>query len=218
MDTTDVMMGIGPLPYVDSEYESEDMRAMVDAMIEDEASKFPITAKNYLSYLGQEYTPKFTSELLKNEYARVSTGKPMAPFDVKRYKVAEPTVGATKEDAWRAATDHVATQLEMQHDRIINLELLIKYGKTAWLEHTKELELVKDTAQTQLEKITDDLEELNGTRAAEQQDAGMRLLDLQAQLTTFLDQKLEVQKACYTLERELQYLEQKTQNTGGAAE
>eukprot|EP01134_Creolimax_fragrantissima_P000093 CFRG0093T1 len=215
MSTQEVMMGIGALPYVDTHYNDEDSIAAVEAIIEQECSLFPITSKNYLSYLGPEYTPNFnSSELLRNEYARVCAGKPMDPYNVHRYKVDEPTTATSKPETWKKSINHAAAQLEMQNDRVINLELLGRFGKIAWLEHTKELEMVKDNIQGQLESVTNSISELNAARGVEQADAGVRLRDLDAQLASYIDQSCEVQMAICKLEKEVKALREQAVERG----
>jgi pre-mRNA-splicing factor SPF27 len=53
----------------------------------------------------------------------------MAPLDTSRYRLDPP--GPTKRNdfnAWKSALDNAHAQLEHQYLRILNLELLLKYG------------------------------------------------------------------------------------------
>jgi hypothetical protein len=60
---------------------------------------------------------------------RVKSGQPMTPLDTSRYRLDPP--GPTKRNdfnAWKSALDNAHSQLEHQYLRILNLELLLKYG------------------------------------------------------------------------------------------
>ena len=63
----------------------------------------------------------------------VRNKEPMAPLDSVRYRL-EPPPQARRGDvgAWKSSLDNAAAQLEHQHLRILNQELLLKYGDKAW--------------------------------------------------------------------------------------
>ena len=53
----------------------------------------------------------------------------MQPLDTTRYRLDAPQ-GPKRHDfsAWKAAVDNAHSQLEHQYTRILNLELMLKYG------------------------------------------------------------------------------------------
>jgi pre-mRNA-splicing factor SPF27 len=57
----------------------------------------------------------------------------MPPLDVTRYQLAAPGPDKAHDPAaWRAAVDNAQAQLEHQHNRVQNLELMLKYGPNTW--------------------------------------------------------------------------------------
>lgn len=106
------------------------------------------TPPNYLEShptLSKTYELNFTKSLfLQQEMDRVAKGEPIKPLDVSRYKLERPS-GETERDvkAWKAARDNAQAQLEHQHTRIMNLELMNKYGTNAWRQHNEVDNLLK---------------------------------------------------------------------------
>ena len=62
-------------------------------------------------------------------------------MNVDRYKVLPPAEEDNIEQ-WKAAIDNAKAQLLHMENRTMNLELLKKFGTTAWKEHLKEVEVL----------------------------------------------------------------------------
>lgn len=111
------------LSYIDKDYDDPRMQQMVHSLIEEEMAAFDPP-----DYLADKPAPstRFTSPLLKSEWARVRAGKPMDPMDTSRYDL-QPPQGAAAEDeaAWKRALDNVRAQTEHQHNRCVGRRLCV---------------------------------------------------------------------------------------------
>ena len=116
------------------------MQGVVQQLIREEMRRF--TPPNYLEShptLSKSYELNFAkSSFLQHELERVAKGKAIQELDVSRYKLERPS-GTQDSDveAWKAARDNAQAQLEHQHTRIMNLELMSKYGTNAWRQHNE---------------------------------------------------------------------------------
>jgi hypothetical protein len=126
-----------------------------------------------------------------------------------RYEVKEPE-GAERGDegVWRARTAQAQAQLEHQEVRALNLELLQRYGKGAWLTHCDELERIRKALQQRLDAVEAEKQALNAARAAEQTDGGARIRDLETQLAMVIARDFELQMALRRLQAEVAIIRQ----------
>ncbi len=97
--------------------------------------------KNYLSHLPPYELKLQETVFLKNELTRVSNNMQLPPLDVDRYKVLEPSDSDDLEE-WSKCINNAKSQLAHMENRNIDLQLLSKYGETAWREHIKETEVL----------------------------------------------------------------------------
>lgn len=76
----------------------------------------------------------------------------MPPVDASRYRL-DPPSAAHKADpaAWKSAVDNAHSQLEHQGLRILNLELLLKYGPNSWRAQNQGLDALGKRLEQQLE-------------------------------------------------------------------
>jgi len=66
-----------------------------------------------------------TNLCLNMQVERMGRGERMPPLDVSRYEVTAPSKELSRDvEAWRASLANAQTQLEHQHNRLANLELL----------------------------------------------------------------------------------------------
>jgi hypothetical protein len=126
-----------------------------------------------------------------------------------RYEVKEPE-GAERGDegVWRARTAQAQAQLEHQEVRALNLELLQRYGKGAWLTHCDELERIRKALQQRLDAVEAEKQALNAARATEQTDGGARIRDLETQLAMVIARDFELQMALQRLQAEVRIIRQ----------
>jgi hypothetical protein len=124
---------VDALPYVDSEFNDPAMQAHVRALVQAEMQSF--TPPDYLAQLElkdhqREAGP--ASELLQAEMRRVERGEVLKPV----LAAVEPPPKSLEHDlgAWQSSVRTAQAQLEHQRNRLLNLELLAKYGPSVWVD------------------------------------------------------------------------------------
>ena len=163
--------------------------------------------------------------LLEGELARVAAGRALAGMDTARYNL-EPPPPAKRGDAaaWASAVDNARAQLEHQHTRLLNLELLIKYGPDAWRAHNERLALHVRGQEGEAAAVRRDTEALNRERKLQQTAAGRELAALEAEYLGAVRKNAGIEAACRALEAEVAALraagaggqqQQQQQNGGG---
>eukprot|EP00622_Pseudochattonella_farcimen_P000458 FR734956.1.p1 GENE.FR734956.1~~FR734956.1.p1 ORF type:complete len:215 (+),score=33.63 FR734956.1:167-811(+) len=170
---------IDALPYLDNEYEDPQVQAQVHALIESEMSGLP--SRDYLAHLPlPEGIGSFNgAELVQAEMARLAAQEPMAKLDLSRYEVPEPAKELRRDaSAWKKAVNNARVQLEHQHNRLVNLELLQKYGSQAWLQQNKALDTLKGGVHEEAEKLSLVASEANVKRKRAQEKTGPRISQL----------------------------------------
>ncbi|CAG8619814.1 6091_t:CDS:2 [Ambispora gerdemannii] len=195
---------VDSLPYIDNEINYEGMREQVDKLVEQERRKrtkkdppnFPATIELFKD-----------SPMLAAELQRVQLGKPMEQIDTNRYKL-EPPQDSSNVESWKKAADNSKAQLEQQNLRLLNMELLHKYGANAWRLHNFQLEQELKQLQGTLEQYKQEILEVNKERKAEQLQAGKRLEMLESSWSDLVGKTLQVQFACDSLEKEVENLRQ----------
>ncbi len=66
----------------------------------------------------------------------------MTGIDVARYRLDPPSLTQRNDvDVWQSVLDNARSQLEHQGNRLLNLELLIKYGPNAWRANNEALDV-----------------------------------------------------------------------------
>ncbi|KAJ2807814.1 hypothetical protein H4S07_003521 [Coemansia furcata] len=190
------------LPYIDKEYDDPATRSQVLQMIEEEMGRMSPPAIPRSTSLFKN------SELLRKEYERVKSGRPLPAFDIDRYKLETPK--ESNKDEWRWASDNAASQLEHQSIRLVNLELLQQFGANAW----KLSNFQKEKMLAAIEKATDAYRQsgvdLNKARKYEQTEAGVKLRDLESRWEEGVRTCIEIQVANCELLAEISKLEQGT--------
>ncbi|KAJ2040627.1 hypothetical protein GGI01_001078 [Coemansia sp. RSA 376] len=193
------------LPYIDKEYDDPAIRSQVLEMIQEEMGRMSPPAIPRSTSLFKN------SELLRKEYERVKSGRPLPPFDIDRYKLEAPKEANI--DEWQWASDNAASQLEHQSIRLVNLELLQQFGANAW----KLSNFQKERMLAVIENATDGYKrtgvDLNKARKYEQVEAGVKLRDLESRWEEGVRQCIEIQVANCQLLAEISKLEHGTANS-----
>ncbi|KAJ1891187.1 hypothetical protein GGI13_002719 [Coemansia sp. RSA 455] len=193
------------LPYIDKEYDDPAIRSQVLEMIQEEMGRMspPVIPRSTSLFKN--------SELLRKEYERVKSGRPLPPFDIDRYKLEAPKEANI--DEWQWASDNAASQLEHQNIRLVNLELLQQFGANAW----KLSNFQKERMLAVIENATDGYKrtgvDLNKARKYEQVEAGVKLRDLESRWEEGVRQCIEIQVANCQLLAEISKLENGTANS-----
>ncbi|XP_038079225.1 pre-mRNA-splicing factor SPF27-like [Patiria miniata] len=199
---------VDALPYHDKGYDEPGEKESAYALVEEETRRYRPT-KNYLEHLPAiDHTP-FETEVLKNEFERLASRLPMDVLSMKRYELPPPPAGRQNDVlAWNESVENSMAQLEHQAERIANLELLSKFGSQAWRVYNDLLVRMVEHAQSQLQQIRKQIQELNWQRKTKQKSAGDALKNLEESWTGLVAKNYEIERACLELEQEVDRLRQ----------
>ncbi|XP_033642160.1 pre-mRNA-splicing factor SPF27-like [Asterias rubens] len=199
---------VDALPYHDKGYDEPGEKEAAYALVEEETRRYRPT-KNYLEHLPAiDHTP-FETDVLKNEFERMASRLPMDVLSMKRYELPPPPAGRQNDVlAWNESVENSMAQLEHQSERIANLELLSKYGSSAWRFYNDILGKMVEQGQDQLTKTRKHIQELNWQRKTKQKSAGEALRNLEESWTGLVGKNYEIERACLELEQEVERLRQ----------
>ena len=199
------------LPYLDSEYDDPAVQAMVKKLINEEMAQ--MEPRDYLAHLPPppdlaNLGKSFSATTLATEMSRLAAGKEQTiSLDTTRLECRPPPPELARDStAWRKTVDNTRAQLEHQHGRMDNLELLQQYGPQAWLQQNAALKTMRDVMVAKAEAAQSATEEVNVKRKAEQLQAAPRLAQLMQAYSTSLDENQQLEFACVLLEGDIKRL------------
>jgi len=198
---------IDALPYLDNEYEDPTVQAEVNALIESEMESLP--SRNYLAHLPLPtgLGSLSSSDFYKSEIGRMEAQQPMAKLDLSRYEVPEPPKELRRDaSAWKSAVNNARAQLEHQHNRLVNLELLQKYGPQAWLQQNKALDQFKSTMELEAEQAGQRASDANVKRKRAQEAGGPRIAQLSYEYQKASHENLQLATAVALLKKDTKRL------------
>lgn len=137
------------LPYIDEEANSQVM-SQVQKLIQDEMKIMP--KKDYLANLQLKKSKIEHSQYLNDEFERVKKGTVLDTVDLERYKTDNLLPAGKENDLNSIRAAITKTEQLIQHNnfkyvelnfslkcfRLINLELLNKYGAASWKDYLNE--------------------------------------------------------------------------------
>ena len=88
----------------------------------------------------------------------------------------------------------------------MNLELLLRYGSSAWKIHSEELERVVLGEEKQLRQIKQKIQEVNWQRKKQQTEAGENMSKLSAEWDYLVKENFQIDEVCAPLEEEVELL------------
>ncbi|KAG0030801.1 hypothetical protein BGZ81_002159 [Podila clonocystis] len=220
------------LPYVDKQIDEPGARSIVDKMIAAEMKKMPKPRDPASLFPDIELFKD--NELMQQELDRVRRGKPMEQLDLARYQLHPPTStdststspsidangsplpaqpSASEElpegrAQWTQAIENANAQLEHQNQRILNLELVQKFGNNAWNIHNYQLEYDLSQLRKQVDDKRAEVMELNKLRKRDQLDVAESLHRLETKWGELISSTIQVEMASATMEQELEQLKQ----------
>ena len=193
------------------------------------------------------------SPVLAEEFERAKAGKPMRQLDTDRYSIQDPPASQQGDIAsWQKAVNNSTTQLEHQSNRwvsfeifwlgrwknlffffvrILNLELLQKFGGNAWRYHNFEVEGYVKMLEAELQAEQQEVTNINKKRKAaqvkvlliishprtssdrfkfEQFEAHATISSLQARLADLRGASHRVEAASHFLEADVEQLRKKS--------
>lgn len=140
---------------------------------------------------------------MEAEVRRAAAGEAMASLDTTRYNL-DPPPPARRNDlaAWRAALQNAHSQLEHQYNRLLNLELLLKFGPDAWRMQNEGLAGLAHRLQALLADTRQQIDGLNRERKLQQTAAGREIGQLEQEHLNLVAKVQEIAAACEGLRRE----------------
>jgi len=121
---------------------------------------------------------------------------------MKRYELPPPPSGKlTDVSAWNECVDNSYAQLEHQFTRICNLELQLEYGCESWKTYLEVLTRMVNSSQQQLQKIKQQIQEVNWSRKQSQTQTGEQLRVLESSWVGLVSKNYEIDRACGEIER-----------------
>lgn len=160
---------------------------------------------DYLSELPAEPTSTLSShDLIQQEMQRVAAQQKLEAMDVERYNLNPPAAAQwTNPDAWRAALDNASAQLEHQHNRLVNLELMLKFGPEVWRAHNESLAAHVARLQAELAETKKATDNMNRERKLQQMAAATELQSLEEDYMNVVLKNADIDLACRQLEQKL---------------
>ena len=172
-------------------------------MVEEECRRYK-PSKNYLEHLPPLNTQVFETELMKSEYQRIESGLRMETMNTKRYELPGPPSGKLAEiQAWQESVDNSFAQLEHQSIRLLNLELLEKYGCETWKGALEVLVALNAKSQKELAEFKKEIQDVNWSRKNKQIQTGEQLNRLNNQWVSLVSCNFEIESAIKQLELQI---------------
>lgn len=197
---------VDALPYFDQGYDDAGVRETALAMVEEECRRYRPT-KNYLEHLPPVNLNAFETDLMTTEFDRIQNRLPMEPLSMKRYELPPPPPGKISElSAWQESVENSMAQLEHQSVRAVNLELMLEFGCDAWKEYLEIVVSQQVKAQSLLQDIKKEIQDVNWQRKSKQTQAGEKLRALEAQWVMLVSKNYEIEQACAKLEETVEKL------------
>lgn len=142
-----------------------------------------------------------SDSLLQLELERVSRREVLQALDLSRYALHPPsTFQADEPLAWQAALDNAQAQLQHQKNRILNLELLLKYGADCWRAKNDHLATHLSSLNQEMASTQRSIDETNKERKLQQEIAGKELGALHNEYLALLSKNAQLEGVCRQLE------------------
>lgn len=209
---------IDALPYIDPL--TPEVKKQVDRLIEEELSRGNRKPSDFLKEMPPVPPSTFDGHpLLATEYERVKSKTEMPPLDSTRYMLNPP--GQTRRNdvgEWKRSLDNASAQLEHQYLRILNLELMLKYGDKVWRAQTQLDESLVHQYEAELAETKRKITQLNTERKLQQTAAGLELRKIEEEYYALVQKNFEIETASSRLDDEITSLSAQLQaRQGGAA-
>jgi pre-mRNA-splicing factor SPF27 len=207
---------IDSLAYIDREYDDPATQQAVHDLLEAEMATF--RPKDYLAHLPYPRLWMKEGSLVAKEMARLEGGGGKRSLDMSKYE-AHPPSDTLAEDvnAWRQAVSNAQIQVEYQKNRLINLELMAKFGPTAWLTYNEDA--LKPLALAEEEKskrLRRDADAINAERRQAQEAIAQQLWQANMGRYELADKNMEIAVACAHVKQDIARLEQEREAKGQA--
>ena len=138
---------------------------------------------------------------MQSELERVSRKEALQALDLARYALHPPSTSEANDPlAWQKALENAQAQLQHQKNRILNLELLLKYGPDCWRAKNDHLATHLSSLNQQLASTQRSIDDTNKERKLQQEIAGRELSALHNEYLTLLSKNAQLECLCQQLE------------------
>ncbi|PRP73024.1 hypothetical protein PROFUN_17052 [Planoprotostelium fungivorum] len=201
---------IDALPYIDDDYSAKEDE--INEMIAKEQRRF--RPEDYLSKYEVIVDP-FSSTMVNCEHERIANGMEPETLDVSRYELLPPSESKQNDkEAWERALHNAQSQLEHQSLRLLNLELMNKYGANAYIVYNKYLEDIQKRLQNEVQGMQKQIEDMSLERRNEQVFCGENLRTLESKRVDLIYKNLDLEEICRGLEEEIEALKASKRENG----
>ncbi|KAL7678305.1 hypothetical protein ACOME3_004535 [Neoechinorhynchus agilis] len=201
LPSADITNLVDSLPYFDPAHNESD-RDEVRRLIDEEMRLYKPSGKNYLEHLGQPAYEAFETPLMRSEMERIDNHEPLDALDMRAYEIPNPT-NMNDVSSWKKALDNSRAQLVHQRLRIMNLEALLRCGKTSWKRYADDMEQKASIVKERLREVKQQTRNVNIARKGEQTEAGVELRKLENQWVSLVSKNYEIECRISALEKEL---------------
>lgn len=206
---------VDALPYIDTHLGQTEVAQQVKYLIDEEMKHFE--PRDYLASLPAPELPFLQTDLVQQEFARIEAGQPLAGIDMTRYQAAalRPTGPATQDPlSWKKAAEHVRVTLEFNRLRMLNLELMDKWGNKAWVAHSLLVRSTERVLTNEATELRNGREEVNKKRKLDQISCGNELRKLTYELEQYQRDNAEAEKAVRELEAQVSFMREQCLERG----
>ncbi|KAI8929979.1 Pre-mRNA-splicing factor SPF27 [Entophlyctis helioformis] len=211
--TESVDVVVDSLPYIDADYDA----AVVDALVAKERAAMTLQAVHPLSAHHSDVSLFSDHPALRDLLDKASAGTRLQAIDTSRFRLDGPaadTDAAADPAAWAAALDNAAAQLEHQASRLVNLELMAKFGSNAWRVHNYRVQAAVEGLRAEVDAHRRLIEDVNKARQADQMQGRPTLVALRERWNELVNSILAVRYENDRLDAEIAALQAAASGTG----
>eukprot|EP01133_Synstelium_polycarpum_P011008 gene11008-12829_t len=126
---------------------------------------------------------------------------------MSRYKETRTPTRDAEEQEWRSALAYAKTMGEYQDGRLVNLQLLQRFGANAWTLYLQELDTLHKTLNQMLKNTLAQIEQININRKLEQEGVQSKIDANQRKWYELVHKNQAIEEACHKLEQEIEKLQ-----------
>eukprot|EP00299_Pterocystis_sp_00344_P013423 c6575_g1_i1.p1 GENE.c6575_g1_i1~~c6575_g1_i1.p1 ORF type:complete len:135 (+),score=41.41 c6575_g1_i1:3-407(+) len=128
----------------------------------------------------------------------------MAAMDISRYQLERPNTEQWNDlNAWTRAVENAKAQKEHQQLRLMNLELLHRYGPNMLLKQNEQLSQLNTRYDAQVAEVKAQIAAINRKRKVDQTQFGQQLQQLDAEFLELCSKNVAIETACEQLKSQL---------------
>jgi len=138
----------------------------------------------------------------------MTEGRPFEKLDVSRYDLVPPSGQKANDLAeWKRVAENAQAQIEHSRNRLMNLEMMQKYGERMWVKHLSDLEIYEESLKRESQRVRKAVEDTNKFRKLEQVGCGNDLRNLTREWEEYVERNGKISEAISLLENDICQLE-----------